>query len=74
MAFFYAHLEFRFNGLKQRYSTRKLVPFARRGDNDDVACLDATEQSNKPKIIIIHDWASPGYENRGEFDDFLAWV
>src|SRR3990167_5208695 len=72
--FFYTQLEFRFNGLRQRYPEHKLVPFARRGDNDDVACFEAAETFHDPKVIIIHDWASPGWENRGKFDDFLAWV
>jgi len=71
---FYNHLEFRFNGLKQRYPKRSLVPFARRGDNDDVACFDASVSSDNPNVIIIHDWASEGWENRGEHIDFLAWV
>lgn len=72
--FFYKYLEHRFNGLKGRYPTRIIVPFARRSDNDDVACFDASESSDNPKVIIIHDWATEGWENRGECADFLSWV
>ena len=67
-------LEFHLEGLKKRYPKRKLVPFARRGDNDDVACFDASVPSDDPSVIIIHDWASPGWENHGEFENFLEWL
>lgn len=63
-----------YNGLKQRYPNRILVPFARRSDNDDMACFDASEVTENPKVFIIHDFASPGWEKRGELDNFLSWV
>ena len=72
--FFHGHLEFRFKGLEKRYPKRKLVPFARRSDNDDVACFDAAQPSDNPSVIIIHDWASEGWENHGAYPDFLAWI
>lgn len=74
--FYYSEktLKFHYNGLKERYPDRTLVPFARRGDNDDVACFDGTDISGDPRVIIIHDWASPGWENRGEFKNFLEWL
>lgn len=58
-----------FTGLRKRYHGRSLVPFAIRQDNDDVACWD-TAAGN---VAIIHDFASPGYEQRAEFGDFYAW-
>jgi len=60
----------RFDGLRERYSSRELIPFARREDNDDVACW---EKGKEPKVVVIHDFASPGYENVAEFDGFWAW-
>jgi hypothetical protein len=60
----------RFAGLAMRYPDRTLVPFARRQDNDDVACWDA----RTGKLVVIHDFASPGSEARGEFPDFYAWL
>lgn len=57
-------------GLAERYPGRKLFPFAYRQDNDDVACWSDVDPS---KIYIIHDFASIGWENEGEFDDFWAW-
>lgn len=63
-------LEDRAIGLASRYPERTLVPFARRQDNDDVACWE----SGGRKVVIIHDFASPGWEQQGEFGDFHAWL
>ena len=57
-------------GLATRYPDRKLVPFAKRTDNDDVACF---EVGTMPHVQIIHDFADPGWEQRGEFADVWAW-
>jgi len=62
------------SGLKKRYPERCLVPFARRIDNDDVACFDASDKSSNPRVVIIHDFASPGWEKRGEANNFLDWL
>ena len=64
-----AVLRDRLHGLKERYPDRALIPFARRDDNDDVACWDR----KPPRVVVIHDFASPGYESRGDFVDFNAW-
>ncbi|MGA0559042.1 hypothetical protein ACO2Q8_20460 [Larkinella sp. VNQ87] len=63
-------LEIKYNGLKERYPNLSLVPFARRFDNDDVACW---EKSQLGKVIIIHDYASEGWEIRQIYDDFWSW-
>lgn len=56
--------------MAERYPDRKLVPFAKRGDCDDVACFEI----GKPdKVEIIHDFASPGWEQREEYEDFWSW-
>ena len=60
----------RYDGLKKRHPTRSLFPFARDDDSDDVACWE----KNKPgMVVIIHDFASPGYESKIEFNSFLDW-
>ncbi len=41
-----------------------------RQDNDDVACFDV----DRGKVVIVHDFASPGYEQRADFADFYAWL
>jgi hypothetical protein len=60
----------RYVGLAHRYPQRTLVPFARRQDNDDVACWDV----HTGKVLVIHDFASPGSESRASFPDFYAWL
>lgn len=58
-------------GLRDRYPARTLVPFARRQDNDDVACWEA---GGGGRVVIVHDFASPGWERRAEFADFYGWL
>tara|TARA_B100001094_G_scaffold117191_1_gene113043 strand:- start:59 stop:460 length:402 start_codon:yes stop_codon:yes gene_type:complete len=59
-----------YTGLKERYPDRDLVPFARKGGTDDHACW---ERGKGDKIVIIHDYASPGYESREEYESFWDW-
>lgn len=59
----------RLAGLRRRYPTRTLVPFAVRQDRDDVACWEG----GLDKVVIVHDFADPGWEGREEFDGFYAW-
>ena len=62
-------LRTRFYGLKKRYPKKELIPFARREDNDDVACW----QKDNPNIIyIIHDFSSSGYDNKKELNSFYT--
>lgn len=58
-------------GLRKRYSKRKLIPFAKRDDNDDIACFEILGE--KVKIQLIHDFASEGFEQRHTYDDFWEW-
>ena len=60
----------RFVGLRNRYPKRTLVPFAGRQDNDDVACWDGDSSSG---VFVVHDFASPGWEDTARFDTFEAW-
>src|SRR3990172_9495060 len=60
----------RMQGLRNRYPARELVPFARRQDNDDVACW---ERDHLPAVVVVHDFSSPGSEVRAECSDFWAW-
>lgn len=59
----------RLRGLRQRYS-RRYVPFARRQDNDDLACIDPERPG---EVVIVHDFAAEGSELRERFDSFWAW-
>lgn len=58
------------DGLDKRFPNRKLIPFARRDDNDDIACF---EIGYDEKVFIVHDYAAEGYERRQEFDNFWSW-
>jgi hypothetical protein len=60
----------RLGGLRKRYETRVLVPFARRQDNDHVVCCDV----DRGLVVTIHDFAAPGWEQREEFSDLYAWL
>jgi len=58
-------------GLAQRYPDRRLIPFARRQDNDDIACW---QDGSNEEVFIIHDFASSGWEQRGRFTCFYDWL
>lgn len=60
----------RMDGLRERYPSRVLVPFARRLDNDDLACFEPIKGGG---VQVIHDFASSGYEQRKEYVDFWDW-
>ena len=60
----------RYESLRKNYPNRFLAPFACRQDNDDIACW---EKGKIGKVIIVHDFASPGWENGKVYDDFWNW-
>ena len=64
-------VETRIKGLMKRYPNRKLIPFARRDDCDTIACFEIGKET---KVQIIHDFASEGYEQREEYNDFWDWM
>ena len=61
---------YRYEGMKKRYPNRVLIPFARRDDNDDIACF---ELNKGDEVQIIHDFASSGYEQRKVYSTFWDW-
>ncbi|KOG53639.1 hypothetical protein ADK76_27090 [Streptomyces griseoflavus] len=63
-------LRTRMEGLRERFPDRRLVPFSRREDNDDVACWDLDSDT----VRVIHDFAAPGRETRGEYASFYDWL
>ena len=60
--------------LREQFPQRSLIPFAKDGGSDDVACFDGADRSGNPKILRIHAFCSPGWELRGEFPDFEVWL
>ena len=63
-------VDIRIKGLRGRYPNRKLIPFARRDDNDDIACFEIGKGN---KVQIIHDFAGEGFEQRKEYECFWDW-
>lgn len=59
------------DGLAKRYPQRSLIPFARRDDNDDIACF---ENGMNDQVFIIHDFSSPGYEQRETYKTIWDWL
>jgi hypothetical protein len=57
-------------GLASRYPARTLVPFAYRQDSDDVAAFDV----DLGQVVVIHDYAAPGFEQRSAAVDFTSWL
>lgn len=62
-------LQLQYEGLKERYPKRNVIPFAVRLDCDDVACINLKDK----KVIIIHDYASEGWERRSVYNTFWDW-
>ncbi|MCL2797237.1 MAG: hypothetical protein FWD58_04205 [Firmicutes bacterium] len=63
-------VKIRLEGLKMRYPKRKLIPFAERQDNDDIACFEADKGE---EVQSVHDFASSGWEQNGTFMNFIEW-
>lgn len=63
-------LRVRYEGLKKRFPERDLIPFARRLDNDDIACW---EGGASDAVRVVHDFAAPGWEKRDEYSSFEEW-
>ena len=63
-------VDYRKKGLRVRYPTRKLIPFARRDDCDDIACFEVGKENS---VQIIHDFAGEGWEQRKEYKCFWGW-
>ncbi|RYG86254.1 hypothetical protein EON77_04105 [bacterium] len=60
----------RFEGLVNRYPDRQLFPFAYRQDNDELVCWS---KGHGEKVFLIHDFASPGFEEEAVFDNLWGW-
>lgn len=65
-------LRVRAKSLALRFPERSLVPFAEREDCDDVACWDLA--LGEGRVVIVHDFAEPGWERRDEYPDFHSWL
>lgn len=64
----------RLKGVQERYPNRKLIPFARRDDCDDIACFEVGSKELEGRVFIIHDYASSGWESREVLESIWEWV
>jgi hypothetical protein len=60
--------------LRDQFPSRSLIPFAKDGSSDDVACFDGSDISENPKVLVIHSFCAPGWELRGRASSFLEWL
>ncbi len=51
-----------------------LFAFARRQDNDELACFKLDATGSVISVIIINGWSSDGFDLIQEYPDFWAWV
>jgi hypothetical protein len=66
-----SQLREKMRGLGERFPARILIPFACRQDNDDVACW---QSGMGDAVFIVHDFASPGWEQRGQLNNLYDWL
>lgn len=60
--------------LGQLYPGRKILPFARRWDSDDVACLVLNDPEHpRGTVLLIHDGAMRGVEVEMVMNSFAQW-
>ena len=72
---FHTSLDFWAATIKRQFPARPpLVPFAKHGFTDDVFCFDGTDTTGNPRVYIVHTYTSPGYEDRGYWDDFDTFM
>lgn len=50
---------------------RELIPFAYRQDREELACLEAAKGH---MVVLIYDYAKPGWENGGRFGNYSDWL
>jgi hypothetical protein len=60
--------------LAKQFPARVLVPFAKDDASDDVYCFDGGDTSGNPIVQLIHSFTQPGWEYRGEWDNFESWL
>ena len=49
-------------------------PFARRQDNDDVACFELDERGRVVDVVLVHGWTPDGHRIVERFGNIRAWL
>jgi hypothetical protein len=64
----------RYEGLRKRYPSRLVLPFARRHDCDDVAAFVIKSEGHRASgVVLIHDFAQAGMEVDAAYPTFWDW-
>lgn len=71
---FEKNASFWINEIAKQYPTRSLIPFAKNENSDDVVCFDGSDTSGNPKVFYVHTFASSGWEDHGEEENFDVWL
>ncbi len=75
IGYWYMLTERQFNtwieGIRERYPHRKLIPFAVKCYNDDVACYEIGKGET---IQVVHDFGAPGREQRESYANLQEWM
>ncbi|WP_127102300.1 MULTISPECIES: hypothetical protein [unclassified Asaia] len=53
---------------------KNIIAFARRQDNDDIACFFNYENETQKRVLIIHGWTDGGYDICNQYDDYWGWI
>ena len=61
-------LRIHYQGLKERYPHRDIIPIAKREGSDDIACFERGRE-----VVIIHDFATSGFERGKQSVGFWDW-
>ena len=63
-----------YDSVNRRFPSRHVLPFARRLDCDDVACIVVEECGHDPgEVVVVHDYAVPGTEVERRAPHFWEW-
>jgi hypothetical protein len=54
-------------------SRKRLVAFAKRQDNDDLACFEV-EAGVARRVLVVHGWTDSGYDVEAELNGFWEWL
>lgn len=68
------YIDGRFACVRRLYPNRNLIPFAHWNPSDDIVCFDGDDRSGDPKVFFVHTYASPGWEDRGNVENFDVWL
>lgn len=71
---FEKYIDGQFSVFKKLYPTRSLIPFAHWEPSDDMVCFDGDDMSGDPTVFFVHTFASPGWEDRGNVENFDVWL